>query len=106
MGTFLVVITGAILIAAGGIFYVVVKNKQVQTQREIAKVERQIDDHEVAITSYSADIEDQLGVFRLRQQLETEGSSLVAIPPGFVEVCERIADREKEPDAVAMAGRE
>ena len=97
LGTFIVVTLGAILIASGGVFYVVVKNKQVQTQREIAKIERQINDHEVAITSYRADIEEQLGVFRLRKQLEEENSSLVAIPAGFVEVCERVADENSQP---------
>lgn len=89
LGTFFVVLTAAALVAGGGIFYVIVKNEQVQTQRQIAKIERQINDHNVAITGYRADIEDHLGRYRLRQQLEEKNSSLVAIPSGFVEICQR-----------------
>ncbi len=94
LGTLLILITGAVFVAGGGIFYVVMKNSQVQTQREIARVEKQIEEHEVAITSDVADIEKQLGVFRLREQLQREDSGLVSIPPGFVEICERKNQRE------------
>ncbi|MGE9267297.1 MAG: hypothetical protein ACQKBY_04305 [Verrucomicrobiales bacterium] len=100
LSTILVLVAGVTLLVTAGVFYVVVKNKQVQTQREIARVEKLIHEHEVAITSHRADIEEQLGIYRLRKRLGEAGSALVSLPYGKVETCSRSGRRE-EPRVVS-----
>lgn len=101
LGMILVLVTAGMILSAGGVSYVLVKNQQVRTQREIAASQARIHDHEVAITTHRADIEEALGVFRLQARLKAENSKLVDIPPGLVEICHR---SEPPPDrALARA---
>lgn len=81
----LVLLMAGIIVATGGISYVVVVNKQVTIRREIERSESRMHDHRVAITEHQADIDETLGVFRLRERLATSGSALEPIPAGVIE---------------------
>ncbi len=81
----MVLLIAGVIVAIGGISYVVVVNKQLTLRKEIFRSKERMDDHLVAITECQADIEETLGVFQLRQRLATSGSDLKPIPAGVVE---------------------
>ena len=86
LGALVVLIACVAIVATGGVAFVVAKNKQVAMQRELAAIQKRMEEHRVAITVHEADIEKTLGVFRLRENLRSVGSSLQPIPSEVVEV--------------------
>ncbi len=95
----IVLAVALMIICVGGIFFVIVKNEQITLRKEIERSQRRMDDHRVAITEHQADIDETLGVFRLRQYLATSGSDLEPIPAGWIQ---RYQETRSAPnDAVA-----
>lgn len=66
----------AVIVSGSGIGYVVMKNKQVTTRGKIAEVQKRMAAHEVTITLHQSDIDEMLGYFRLRKDLEDRGLQL------------------------------
>ncbi|MGC6425649.1 MAG: hypothetical protein ACON5H_01485 [Akkermansiaceae bacterium] len=86
ISTLLVLLVAGIIVSGGGISYVMLKNKQITTRSEIAKIQELMAEHEVAISMYQSDISEKLGVFALRESLKVQGSNLRTIPAGYVEI--------------------
>ncbi len=82
----ILLIIAVVIVSSGGIGYVVMKNKQLTTRSKIAKIQSEMDEHNVSITLYQSDIEETLGYYRLRRQLAEMRSPLVEIK--YVEVCQ------------------
>lgn len=74
------------IISAGGISYVMLKNKQITLRNEINKSQQRMVEHNVAITMYQSDISQKLGIFTLRENLKHFDSDLQNIPTGLVEI--------------------
>ncbi len=89
LSTIIVLFVGGIFLAASGVFYVAMKNKQVKVLREIAGIQKRISEHEVAIKMHRADIEKHLGRVSLKQCLQKLDTGLVDIPPGIIQTCPR-----------------
>lgn len=83
---FFVLLVAGIIVTGGGIFYVMVKNKQITMRNEIAQTQKRIGEHNVAITMHQSDIAEKLGVFTLRETLKNQESNLLAIPARNVEI--------------------
>jgi len=73
-----------VIVSSSLIGFVVMKNKQVTARTRIAEVRKEMEKHEVTITLHKSDIEEQLGYYRLRQQLQDRKSKLKEIK--YVEV--------------------
>lgn len=85
--------------AIGGVTYVVYRNCQIQTVREIDAVERRIEKHHLDIRTVQMRADQILNLFEMRQTLQEVGTSLVPIPVG---ACEDILPPDETP-AVASA---
>jgi len=83
--TFLSMFVGAIVAAAGGILYVYYMNSQVETNRELKRVETRIKEHELVIMNTRRLIDDDLGRYLIREKLVQQHSSLKPIPRGVIE---------------------
>lgn len=83
--TFLSMFVGAVVAAAGGILYVYYMNRQVETSRELRRVETRIKEHELAIMNTRRLIDDDLGRYLIREKLVQQHSTLKPIPPGVIE---------------------
>jgi hypothetical protein len=94
--TFLSVIVGVLVAAAGGILYAYCMNRQVETNRELKRVEMRIKEHELAILNTRRLIDDDLGRYLIRDKLVQQHSTLKPIPPGVIEDVQ-----PKQPRAVA-----
>ncbi len=81
----ILLIIAVVIVSSGGIGYVVMKNKQLTVRSKIAKIQRQMDEHNVSITLHQSDIEETLGYYRLRRQLAEMKSPLIEIE--YAEVC-------------------
>ncbi len=71
--------------AVGGVTYVVYRNCQIQTAREIDTVERRIEKHHLDIRTVQMRADQILNLFAIRQTLQEVGTSLVPIPVGVSE---------------------
>ena len=89
-----------VIVSASGIGYVVMKNKQVTARSQIAEVQKRMAAHEVSITLYQSDIEEMLGYFRLRAQLDAQKSKLTEIR--FVEVYQSPDEERPAQDSVVQ----
>ncbi|MEI7927223.1 MAG: hypothetical protein WCH40_01635 [Verrucomicrobiales bacterium] len=96
--TFLSMFVGAIVAAAGGILYVYYMNRQVETNRELKRVEMRIKEHELVIMNTRRLIDDDLGRYLIREKLVQQHSSLKPIAQGVVEDVQ-----PKQPRTVASA---
>jgi len=81
-----------VILATGGVSYVMVKNKQITMRRQIAKTQKEMVEHSVAITMHQSDISRELGVFNIREKLAQSGSDLQPIPNGLSEVVRPISE--------------
>jgi hypothetical protein len=93
-----VLVLAFVIVSAGGISYVMVKNKQITLRRQIDKTQQRMVEHNVAITMHHSDITQRLGVFSLREELKNANSDLRSIPPGHVQ----ILNTASPPDTVAQ----
>lgn len=71
--------------AVGGVTYVVYRNCQIQTAREIDAVERRIERHQLDIRTVQMRADQILNLFAIRKTLEEVGTDLVPIPIGVSE---------------------
>ncbi|MGJ8695857.1 MAG: hypothetical protein ACSHYF_06025 [Verrucomicrobiaceae bacterium] len=97
----IVLLVAGIILSIGGVTYVMVKNKQVSLRGQITKVQKRMVEHNVAITMHKSDIEQELGVFQLREKLTLNKSQLQSIPKGVVEVLNPTEPDPPASDAVA-----
>jgi hypothetical protein len=82
---FLAMILGATVAACGGVLYAYFKNRQIQTAREIDRVERCIEQHRLEIRTTEMRIDQALNRYVIREELAQQRSTLRAIPRGVVE---------------------
>jgi hypothetical protein len=71
--------------AIGGVTYVVYRNCQIKTAREIDVVERRIEQHQLDIRTVQMRADQILNLFAIRKNLEETGTDLVPIPIGVSE---------------------
>jgi hypothetical protein len=95
---FLAMILGAVVAAGGGVLYAYFKNRQIQTAREIDRIERRIEQHQLDIRTTQMRIDQSLNRYVIREELAQQRSALVAIPRGVVEEVKSVPPR-----AVALA---
>ncbi len=71
--------------ALGGITHVYYRNCQINTAREIDKIEQRIERHQLETRTVQMRSDQILNLFAIRDSLQEEGTSLVPIPNGFSE---------------------
>lgn len=82
---FLSLIVGAIIAASGGVMYAYYMNRQVETKREIGRVEGRIKERQLEIVNTEMRIGEVLNRYVIREQLAHHQSSLKPIARGVVE---------------------
>lgn len=96
---FSLILAGAIG-AVGGVSFVYYRNCQIQTAREIDKIEQRIEQHKLDIRTVQMRSDQILNLFAIRKTLDEVGTDLVPIPPG---VSENIIPAEPQKAATASA---
>ncbi|MES2995616.1 MAG: hypothetical protein V4733_02275 [Verrucomicrobiota bacterium] len=76
---------GLAVAALGGVWHVYLKNRQIQTNREIDATERRIEEYRLDIRTCEMRMDQLLNRFVMRKQLETFQSVLRPIPLSAVE---------------------
>jgi hypothetical protein len=71
--------------AVGGVTYVVYRNCQIQTARQIDAIEQRIEQHQLDIRTVQMRADQILNLFAIRKTLEEGGTDLVPIPVGVSE---------------------
>jgi cell division protein FtsL len=94
--TYFTLIGTATIVAGGGVTHAIYKNRQIQVSREIDAIERRIEQCKLDISTIQMRTENLLDRYRIKEQLEASGSSLVSIPIGLPEEV-----RAAPPSAVA-----
>ena len=84
-GMFVILVITAALVAGGGALYAYYKNRQLTVQREIDRVEKRIQAHQLEVEATQMRIDEMLNRYALREQLRAQGSALKAIPIGLIE---------------------
>lgn len=87
--TYFTVLATIGIIAWGGTRYAILKNEQIQVDRECDAIERRIEQCHLEIRTIEMNREAQLNRFVIRDRLERAGTSLRPIPPGYSEEIER-----------------
>lgn len=82
---YLSLIMGAIIAACGGVMYAYYKNRQVETNREISRVEGRIKERELEIVTTNMRIGEILNRYAIREQLAHQRSPLKPIARGVIE---------------------
>jgi cell division protein FtsL len=98
-GVFVIAIA-AIIMVSGGVFFAYLKNRQIETAREIENVEDRIAKHEMDIKTAEMRVDQLTNRYAIRDQLRQNGSSLTAIPANAVE---SVVPDSAAPSAVALA---
>lgn len=96
---FSLILAGAIG-AVGGVSFVYYRNSQIQTAREIDKIEQRIEQHKLDIRTVQMRSDQILNLFSIRKTLDAVGTDLIPIPPG---VSEDIIPVEPQEAATASA---
>ncbi len=86
--------------AVGGVTYVVYRNCQIKTAREIDVVERRIEQHQLDIRTMQMRTDQILNLFAIRKNLEEIGTELVPIPIG---VSEDVITPDDAPEATSAS---
>jgi hypothetical protein len=86
--------------AVGGVTYVVYRNSQIKTAREIDIVERRIEQHQLDIRTVQMRADQILNLFAIRKNLEETGTDLVPIPIG---VSEDVTTPDDAPEATSAS---
>lgn len=73
------------VIAFGGVRHAMIKNRQVQTDREIDAVLMKTEEHQLDIRIFKMRNERLLEHFAISDRLKTAATDLRPIPPGFAE---------------------
>lgn len=85
VSTYAVLIVATVFIAFGGVRHAMLKNRQIQTDREIDAIERRIEQYRLDIRTIQMRSDNLLNRFSIREQLESSGSRLRPIPVGYAE---------------------
>lgn len=93
-------ILAAATVAGGGVYYAHLKNRQVQVNRDIDKIERDIEQYRLDMHTTQMRMDKLLNRFELRKQLSENGSELIAISSAIVE---EVNPSPADPRAVASA---
>jgi hypothetical protein len=89
--TYLTVLATIGIVAYGGTRYTMLKNEQIQVDRECDAIERRIEQCYLEIRTIEMNREALLNRFVIRDRLAKSGTSLRPIPPGYSEEIERPA---------------
>lgn len=97
---FAALILAAATVAGGGVYYAYLKNCQVQANRDIDKIEREIEQYRSDMGNTQMPMDKLLNRFVIREQLAENGSDLIAISSAVVE---EVDTAHADPRAVASA---
>jgi hypothetical protein len=78
-------ILAGVIGASGGVTYVVYRNGQINTMREIDVVELRIEQHQLDIRTVQMRADQILNLYAIRKTLKEVGTDLVPIPAGVTE---------------------
>lgn len=79
------IVLGLAVAACGGVYHVYLKNRQIQTTREVDAIERKIEEYRLDIRTCDMRMDQLLNRFAIRKQLEDSGSGMRPIPLSAVE---------------------
>ena len=79
MGSMVLLITAALVMAGAGVFHAYIKNRQIHVQREIDATERRIDGHELQIRTLQMQLDEELNYALIWDRLRNIGSVLRSI---------------------------
>ena len=82
---FITLILAALVVVTGGVMHAVYKNSQVKTARLIDQAEERIEQTEVKIRMIGVNSDELLDRFDMRERLQENGSTLIAIKPADIE---------------------
>ena len=82
---FITLILAALVVVTGGVMHAVYKNSQVKTARLIDQAEERIEQTEVKIRMIGVNTDELLDRFDMRERLQENGSTLIAIKPADIE---------------------
>ncbi len=82
---FISLILAALVVVTGGVMHAVYKNSQVKTARLIDQAEQRIEQTEVKIRMIGVNTDELLDRFDMRERLQENGSTLIAITPADIE---------------------
>jgi len=83
--TYLVLIVATVIIAGGGVRHAMLKNRQIQTNREIDAIERRIEQYQLDIRTIEMRSDSMATRFVIGERLKEFSSLLRPIPPGLAE---------------------
>ncbi|MFP6857376.1 MAG: hypothetical protein VCA73_08900 [Roseibacillus sp.] len=104
LGSIVLLIAAAVVMASAGIFYAYIKNRQINVSREIQRVEDRISQHRLDIATDEMLLAEQLNPFLIRDRLKGISSDLRAIPLGVTrEISARAPERPTPPSAADLS---
>ena len=83
--TYLVLIIATVIIAAGGVRHAMLKNRQIQTNREIDAIERRIEQLQLDIRTIQMRSDSLATRFVISERIKEFDSRLRPIPAGLAE---------------------
>lgn len=83
--TYLVLIIATVIIAGGGVRHAMLKNRQIQTSREIDAIERRIEQVQLDIRTIQMRSDGMATHFAISERIKEFNSPLRPIPPGLAE---------------------
>lgn len=99
--TIFALILGAAILAAGGVFHVYFKNRQIQVSREIDAIEKRVEHCRYDIRTTEMRMDQLLNRFVIRQQLEQNKSRLRPISVAVVEEVDSVLPARRNVAAVS-----
>ncbi len=99
---FISLILAALVVVTGGVMHAVYKNSQVKTARLIDQAEQRIEQTEVKIRMIGVNTDELLDRFDMRERLQENGSTLIAITPADIEEIEPSRASPKGPTDRAL----
>lgn len=104
LGSIVLLIAAAVVMASAGIFYAYIKNRQINVSREIQRVEDRISQHRLDIATDEMLLAEQLNPFLIRDRLKEISSDLRAIPLGVTrEISARAPERPPSPSTAELS---
>jgi hypothetical protein len=86
--------------AIGGVTFVVYRNSQIKTAREIDAIEQRIEQHQLDMRIVQMRADQILNLFAIRKTLEEVGTNLIPIPLG---VSEDVIPPDDAPEPVSAS---
>jgi predicted nucleic acid-binding protein len=102
LSVFISLILAALVVVTGGVMHAVYKNSQVKTARLIDQAEERIEQTEVKIRMIGVNTDELLDRFDMRERLQENGSTLIAITPADIEEIAPPRSSPKRPAARAL----